>query len=222
MRRARSSTTTIRNLSRDVTDLSCFAFASQASRQGVFSPASRQACSDASRRSSHIGVWSSWGAHPCLQARKVLQIMSYAGGTGNAAVNTRTAPHNAMRGRGPPNPTGHRSMVESPLPYRQEDPREPESEMGLPPDPPPTSRARVHLLAREPCALRIRLRYVVRASSTRGLFLRTRSHGALASRCLVCASTARRFSCMRAATPPDLWRWLPSFGGSALRRRWRS
>ena len=44
---------------------------------------------------------------------------------GNRAVISRTAPHNGFRGRGNPNPTGHRSLVHSPLAYRQEDPNEP-------------------------------------------------------------------------------------------------
>ena len=47
--------------------------------------------------------------------------MSYAGGSGNTAVATKTAP---VR-RKPPNPDGHKSLVEAPLPYRQEDPAEP-------------------------------------------------------------------------------------------------
>jgi len=51
--------------------------------------------------------------------------MSYAGGSGNVAVITRTAPHDGFHGRGAPNPQGHGSMVGSPLPYRQEDPHEP-------------------------------------------------------------------------------------------------
>jgi len=53
--------------------------------------------------------------------------MSYAGPGGNVAVITRTAPHDGFRGRSAPNPTGHLSMVESPLPYRLENPNEPET-----------------------------------------------------------------------------------------------
>jgi len=53
--------------------------------------------------------------------------MSYAGPGGNVGVITRTAPHDGFHGRGGTNPTGHKSMVESPLPYRQEDPSEPET-----------------------------------------------------------------------------------------------
>ena len=47
--------------------------------------------------------------------------MSYAGGTGSTAVITRTAPRDGFRGRGQSNPSGHRSLITSPLPYRQED-----------------------------------------------------------------------------------------------------
>lgn len=53
--------------------------------------------------------------------------MSYAGGSGNSIVITRTAPHDGFHGRGRPNPQGHVSMVQSPLPYRQEDPAEAET-----------------------------------------------------------------------------------------------
>lgn len=53
--------------------------------------------------------------------------MSYAGPGGNIGVITRTAPHDGFHGRGPANPTGHKSMVQSPLPYRQENPNEPET-----------------------------------------------------------------------------------------------
>ena len=53
--------------------------------------------------------------------------MSYAGPGGNVGVITRTAPHDGFHGRSMPNETGHMSMVESPLPYRQEDPAEPET-----------------------------------------------------------------------------------------------
>ena len=53
--------------------------------------------------------------------------MSYAGPGGNVHVITRTSPHDGFRGRALPNPTGHVTMVESPLPYRQETPAEPES-----------------------------------------------------------------------------------------------
>ena len=53
--------------------------------------------------------------------------MSYAGPGGNVGVITRTAPHDGFRGRAGPNPTGHASMVQSPLPYRQENPAEPET-----------------------------------------------------------------------------------------------
>lgn len=53
--------------------------------------------------------------------------MSYAGPGGNVGVITRTSPHDGFRGRAPPNPTGHVTMVESPLPYRQENPAEPET-----------------------------------------------------------------------------------------------
>ena len=51
--------------------------------------------------------------------------MSYAGGSGNVRVNTITAPHDGFRGRMAPNPTGHKALTQSPLPYRQEDPHEP-------------------------------------------------------------------------------------------------
>ena len=47
--------------------------------------------------------------------------MSYAGGTGNVMVSTKTAPAK----RKPANPEGHRNLTEAPLPYRQEDPAEP-------------------------------------------------------------------------------------------------
>jgi len=53
--------------------------------------------------------------------------MSYAGPGGNVGVITRTAPHDGFRGRSNPNPTGHTTMVASPLPYRQEDSNEPET-----------------------------------------------------------------------------------------------
>ena len=53
--------------------------------------------------------------------------MSFAGPGGNVGVITRTAPHDGFRGRTAPNPTGHVTMVESPLPYRQEHPHEPET-----------------------------------------------------------------------------------------------
>ena len=46
--------------------------------------------------------------------------MSYAGPGGNIGVITKTAPHDGFRGRNRPNETGHASMVQSPLPYRQE------------------------------------------------------------------------------------------------------
>ena len=46
--------------------------------------------------------------------------MSYAGGSGNVAVATKTFPAK----RKPGNPAGHKSLTESPLPYRQEDPSE--------------------------------------------------------------------------------------------------
>lgn len=47
--------------------------------------------------------------------------MSYAGPSGNVAVaHTKTSPGK----RKPPNPEGHKSLVECPLPYRQEDPAE--------------------------------------------------------------------------------------------------
>jgi len=47
--------------------------------------------------------------------------MSYAGGSGNVCVSTKTSPAR----RKPPNPEGHKQLIESPLPYRQEDPAEP-------------------------------------------------------------------------------------------------
>lgn len=53
--------------------------------------------------------------------------MSYAGPGGSHGVITRTSPHDGFRGRSTANPTGHMSMVESPLPYRQENPNEPET-----------------------------------------------------------------------------------------------
>jgi hypothetical protein len=53
--------------------------------------------------------------------------MSYAGPGGNVGYITRTAPHDGFHGRSKSNPTGHASMVASPLPYRQEDPAEPET-----------------------------------------------------------------------------------------------
>ena len=53
--------------------------------------------------------------------------MAYAGPGGNIGVITRTAPHDGFRGRNRPSETGHPSMVQSPLPYRQEDPAEPET-----------------------------------------------------------------------------------------------
>ena len=53
--------------------------------------------------------------------------MSYAGPGGNVSVITRTSPHDGFHGRSKPNPTGHQTMVQSPLPYRQEDPAEPET-----------------------------------------------------------------------------------------------
>jgi len=56
--------------------------------------------------------------------------MSYAGPGGNVGVITRTSPHDGFRGRSAPNPTGHVTMVESPLPYRQEHPNEPETRYG--------------------------------------------------------------------------------------------
>jgi hypothetical protein len=64
--------------------------------------------------------WRLWGEN-------AQQQMSYAGPGGNVAVITRTAPHDGFRGRATPNPTGHASMVASPLPYRLENPNEPET-----------------------------------------------------------------------------------------------
>ena len=40
----------------------------------------------------------------------------YAGPGGNVGVITRTSPHDGFRGRSAPNPTGHKTMVESQLP----------------------------------------------------------------------------------------------------------
>uniref|UniRef100_A0A7S2DME1 Uncharacterized protein n=1 Tax=Haptolina brevifila TaxID=156173 RepID=A0A7S2DME1_9EUKA len=50
--------------------------------------------------------------------------MSYAGGSGNAGVITRTTPANMSRKNPNYQETHHKALTESPLPYRQEDPSE--------------------------------------------------------------------------------------------------